>query len=144
VSLKSNFTQHVTFEIPSDESHIRQASERILQALEPFEPDEAALFDIKLCIEEALRNAMVHGNRLDKNVPVTVRYSIDREKVTIEVEDRGEGFDHRKVPNPTKGENVLKLGGRGVFLIKYLMNTVEFNEKGNIIKMVKYLPGGSV
>jgi len=103
----------------------------------PYKPDEHRLFEIKLCVEEALRNAMVHGNGSDASKSVKVSYSIDNDTVIIEVEDEGVGFDHEKLPDPTKEENIMKTSGRGVYLIKKIMDTVEFNDSGNRIKMTK-------
>ncbi len=143
VPLKNSRIRREAFEIPSDGSYIRKVSDRVVRIVKRFSVDEPVIFDIRLCIEEALRNAIVHGNRSNPNLPVRIRYSVDREKFEMEVEDRGRGFDHRKVPDPTEGENVLKLGGRGVYLIKYLMDKVIFNEKGNRIRIVKCLQGGS-
>jgi len=60
-------------------------------------------------------------------------------KISISVEDKGTGFDHNKVPDPTKEENLLMGNGRGVFLIKHLMDEVRFNKKGNRLTMVKHL-----
>lgn len=99
--------------------------------------DKDTLFEIKLCVEEAVRNAMVHGNRSDEKLPVKVSCRVDDDGIRIEVEDRGKGFDHKAVPDPTKADNLTKGSGRGVYLIKKLMDRVEFNDRGNIIVMHK-------
>ena len=127
------------FEIPSDIRYIRKTSNKMVRSLKRSAVDESTLFDIKLCVEEALRNAMVHGNRSDKGLVVKVSYRIDKDRFEAVVEDEGSGFDPEKVPDPTVEENMLKYGGRGVYLIKRLMDEVEYNDRGNRVKMVKYI-----
>jgi serine/threonine-protein kinase RsbW len=127
------------FKIASNIHNIRKASLKVLGALEPFKVSESDLFDIRLCVEEALRNAVVHGNRTNKSLPVTIGYHIDKDKFEAVIEDEGKGFDYKRLADPTKKANLLKLGGRGVYLIRALMDKVEFNDKGNRITMTKYI-----
>lgn len=101
--------------------------------------EEAALFDIRLCVEEAVRNAIVHGNRCEKRLSVEVSYWVEDGTLHVEVVDHGKGFDHKKLPDPTKDENLTRNNGRGVYLIKRLMDRAEYNESGNKISMVKRL-----
>jgi serine/threonine-protein kinase RsbW len=125
--------------VPSEPEYIRKVSYRIISSLSGMTHDEPKLFDIKLSVEEAVRNAIAHGNKSDKARSVTVSYWLDGRDLNIEVADEGEGFDHTKVPNPTEKENIMKNSGRGVYLIKRLMDKVEFNRSGNVIKMTKNL-----
>jgi serine/threonine-protein kinase RsbW len=105
----------------------------------PYGLDEDGGFDIRLCVEEAVRNAIVHGNHSDRKRSVKVDCRVENGAAIIEVEDEGAGFDYNNVPDPTKESNILKNSGRGVYLIKKLMDKVEFNKAGNRIKMVKGL-----
>lgn len=140
MSLKSSrAASGAAFEIPSDINYIRKTSKKIARSLTPLGVDESTLFDIRLCVEEALRNAMVHGNRSKKSLTVKVSYHIDKNRFEAVVEDQGSGFDPGKVPDPTIEENMLKYGGRGVYLIRRLMDEVEYNDRGNRVKMVKYI-----
>jgi serine/threonine-protein kinase RsbW len=125
--------------IPSDTGEIRKVSCRIIEDVGPREKIESKVFDIRLCTEEAVRNAIVHGNKNDPAKSVTVAYWIDGGNLHIEVSDEGSGFDYRNLPNPTAKENIMKNSGRGVYLIRRLMNKVEFNETGNVIRMTKHL-----
>ena len=101
--------------------------------------DESVIFDIRLCVEEAVRNAIVHGNKSNRDLPVHISYSLEGDRFTVEIEDQGRGFDPDKVPDPTLEENLLKGGGRGVFLIYKLMDEIKYNDEGNKIFMVKYI-----
>jgi serine/threonine-protein kinase RsbW len=129
----------IIIKIPSEIKLLRNVSSEILESLAPYKMEDAALFDIRLCIEEAVRNAIVHGNNCDKNRDVEVSYVVEHDKLIIEVADQGKGFDHKHLPDPTVEDNITRNNGRGVYLIKRLMDIVEYNESGNRLKMVKYL-----
>ena len=125
--------------IPSETRHIRKVSSRILSSLASYAVDEGRIFDIKLCIEEAVRNAIVHGNHSEKRRAVRIAYWVEDALLSIEIEDEGAGFDHAKLADPTSGPHILKNSGRGVYLIKKLMDSVIYNDVGNMITMAKRL-----
>ena len=128
-----------TIKIPSDLKEVKRVSAEILDFLKPLKLSQYELLDIKLCLEEALVNAIKHGNRLDKSLNVKIDYNLGDDTFKVTITDEGEGFDYRHVPDPTLEENLQELKGRGIFLIRRLMDEVEFNEKGNSITMVKFL-----
>lgn len=97
------------------------------------------LHDIKLVTEEALINAMKHGNNFTEELPVELGLVYFKNRVRITVRDAGKGYEYKKVPDPTLDENLGKGHGRGVFLIRELMDKVRFNKTGNKIEMVKYI-----
>ncbi len=127
--------------IPSDFNFIRKVSEEVLGSLQPLKLGAYELLDIRLCLEEALINAIKYGNRFDKDLKVKVKYSVEKSILKLIIEDAGKGFDYNSLPDPTLEENLQELKGRGVFLIKRLMNEVYFNEKGNRITMLKNITG---
>jgi serine/threonine-protein kinase RsbW len=138
-SKKTDAPKKVVIKVPSDTRHLRKVSIEIEKSLASYKLDEASLFDIRLCVEEAVRNAMVHGNRSDKDLHVEVSCWVKNGKLNIVVEDKGPGFDHTNVPDPTNNENLLKTSGRGVCLIRRLMDRAEYNGSGNKLTMVKTL-----
>lgn len=127
--------------IPSDISYIRKTSKRIEKFLVEHNVSASEIFDIRLCAEEAIKNAIIHGNKQNSNLFVNVSYAIDDGKFVMEVEDEGEGFNPGELPDPTEGDNILKSGGRGVFLIYKLMDKVEYKGRGNKAFMVKSIKG---
>jgi len=132
--------------IPSDTKRIREASSEIEKFLRSVNADDSLIFDIRLSVEEAIKNAIIHGNKSNEKLPVLISYSLDDGRFRMEVEDQGKGFDPASVPDPTTEENLLKASGRGVFLIEKLMDEVKYNERGNKIFMVKSIrknKGGS-
>ena len=126
-------------EIPSEIKYIKRISQEILGHLKNLNVDDSIHFDVRLCVEEAVRNSIEHGHSLDKNLPIVLTYTVDKDKIKIEIEDQGKGFDVKKVPNPGEDENIFKGSGRGVFLIRKLMDNVVYNKKGNKVKMTKFL-----
>lgn len=125
--------------VPSETGYIRKVSSRILSSLAPYRLDESTIFDIKLCIEEAVRNAIVHGNRADRRRSVTVTFWVEGGELMIEIADQGSGFDHSALADPTAAMHILKNSGRGVYLIKKLMDRVEYTDNGTRVLMVKKL-----
>ena len=97
------------------------------------------LFDIKLCLQEALVNAVKHGNKLDPSLVVECSVEVSGDRLTIQVRDQGAGFDERAVPSPVHPDNLTKTSGRGVYLIKKLMDEVGFFDRGRVVKMTKFL-----
>ena len=125
--------------IPSKAKEIKKLSSKIIATLVPYNLDKEIVFDIRLSTEEALRNAMHHGNKNREDLPVEVSFSVAKGVLEITVEDKGEGFDYKNLPNPTTDKNILRTCGRGVFLIHKMMDEVYYNDKGNKVRMVKHL-----
>jgi len=132
-------SRRVLITVPSETRYIRKVSSGILSELDRRNVDEDRRFDVRLCVEEAVRNAMVHGNHSDKKLSVKTAYWIDGGMLNIEIEDEGAGFDHADVADPTLASHILKNSGRGVHLIRKLMDSVEYNGKGNKVTMMKKL-----
>ncbi|MCL5038069.1 MAG: ATP-binding protein [Chloroflexi bacterium] len=98
------------------------------------------LSQIQLALQEALINAMVHGNRLDSNKKIVINSHIDSVKFEIDITDEGQGFKTSILPDPSSETCLSDLleHGRGIFLIQCSMDEVNFNRKGNSVHMVKY------
>lgn len=124
--------------LPSRLETIPEFIASFLEKIKPFHVSDNDIFDIRISLEEALVNAIKHGNQLNAALSVDVSIEIIPARVTITVKNQGKGFDYAKIPNPTKDDNLQKLSGRGVFLIKSLMDAVEFFDCGRGIKMVKF------
>ena len=140
VFLKNNDKiKKTVLKIPSDIKYIRRVSSKVLEAAASHEIDDSMKFDIRLCVEEALINAIVHGNRRDVTKPVKIAYWLKNGNLNIEVEDKGNGFDYKGLSDPTANDNIMKGSGRGVYLIRSLMDEVEYNDTGNKLKMIKRL-----
>ncbi len=125
------------FQVDSDLAVVQKTSEEVLSFLKPVPLGEAALFDIRLCLEEALINAMKYGNALKKEVPVELDVEASDKEVRITVKDQGPGFDVKRLEDCTDEKNLYRNHGRGVYLIHQLMDEVRYNDTGNTLLMVK-------
>jgi serine/threonine-protein kinase RsbW len=100
------------------------------------------LFAVRLALEEALVNAVKHGNRGNPEKEVHVRYGVTEGHVVVEVEDEGSGFDPLAVPDPLADENLDRPCGRGLLLIRTYMTWVRYSPRGNCVTMGKGRSGG--
>lgn len=112
--------------------------DQLMRFIARFRCRDGSEVNIDLALREALANAIVHGNRKDpqKRVYVVCRCSTDGE-VAIIVEDEGHGFDFDAVADPTTAENRLLKHGRGIHLMKTLMDEVRFEQGGTVVYMRK-------
>ena len=100
--------------------------------------DEDSRYWIWLATQEALNNAIKHGNKMDENKKVDFRIQVEDDEFRIVIKDEGEGFDFGKVPDPTQPQNLLKTSGRGIFYMRSFMDHVEYNaESGTTVTMIK-------
>lgn len=127
-------------EIPSTLTDAKRPESLILKEIESSGYDEDSTFAIKLALEEAMTNAVRHGNCGDASKKVYVRYLVTPEHVVICVRDEGEGFCPDTIPDPTTPERLSLPCGRGIMLIKAYMNKVEYREDGREICMTKVNP----
>jgi serine/threonine-protein kinase RsbW len=123
--------------IASDHSASRDVQKRIVDAVIRHGYNGQNLFGIKLALEEAMINAIKHGNKLDPKKRVHVEYSVTPRQVEIIIEDEGQGFDRSCVPDPTQPENIEKCSGRGLLLMEAYMNKIEFSKGGRRVRMIK-------
>ncbi len=123
--------------IPSNTSEGYEVQERILSLLEGNGYSSRDIFGVKLSLEEALVNAIKHGNGMDPEKLVKVHCSIDENECLIVIEDEGEGFDPSDVPDPTDDDNLEKPSGRGLMLMRAFMTRVEYNDRGNRVELFK-------
>jgi len=110
---------------------------QLLDEMQPMGFSEKDRFGVRLALEEALVNAVKHGNRQDSTKAVHVRYQVTAQHFLIEIQDEGQGFDPEAVPDPLNPENLERPGGRGVFLMRHYMSWVQYNETGTCVTLCK-------
>jgi serine/threonine-protein kinase RsbW len=130
-----NFTHEICFNACPEEGLRGQS--KLLEKLEEYGYTDDALFAVRLATEEAILNAIKHGNSCDPSKKVWLRFAICDQRVEIEIEDEGPGFDPNRIPDPTLQENILVPGGRGVMLMRAFMHTVDFPPPGNTCRMTR-------
>lgn len=128
-----------TISVPSDQEYLADVDSFLEGLLRGFGADESVIADVAISVSEVVNNAMVHGNKSapDKSVFVTIG-RVDSE-VTITVKDEGAGFNPDEVADPLAQENLLKEVGRGLFIVRSLMDKVEVAtaDGGTLVTMVK-------
>lgn len=134
------FTERtIHIEIPSQLKFIKGIAHNIIADAKLMGYDEADLHDkIPVTVDEAVTNAIKHGNKFQEDKKVYIDIHIDVERIKIVVADEGPGFNVKAVPDPTDPANFLKPSGRGILFMSIGMDEVRFNEKGNILTLIKY------
>lgn len=124
-------------ELPNDLRAIERSVDYLMEKGRDvgFDYDRLRL-NFRVCLTEALANAMLYGNCRDPRKRVRVEAHLTPTEIKVQVTDEGRGFDPASVLDPTLPTNRVRPGGRGIFLIRQLMDRVEFNERGNSITMV--------
>ena len=123
--------------LPSERGSNRQVTDQLLEQLGVHGWPPADIFAIHLAAEEAIVNAIVHGNKLDPTKKVHVECEISTAVVRISISDEGAGFDPASVPDCTVDERLEAPGGRGVMLMKSFMTSIEYNATGNAVVLLK-------
>jgi serine/threonine-protein kinase RsbW len=130
--------------LPSHVDIISPFVDGLMRFISRFRVADGNNVEIELALREAIANAIVHGNQEDphKRVYVKCRCTGDGE-VSVTVEDEGHGFNHDAVPDPTSPHNRLRTHGRGIYLIRTLMDEVGFEQGGSVVRMRKKANAGS-
>jgi len=128
----------LSLELPNDVRAIQDAVEYMVDRslAAGFDDPDRLRLNLRVSLSEALANAMLNGNRRDPGKHVRVEARLGAQRLVIRVSDEGGGFDPEAVPDPTLPEYRSLGRGRGIFLIRNLMDAVEFNDRGNAITMV--------
>ena len=125
------------FVLPSVPESRETVERAVMEALERRGCGEDVLFAVRLALEEAVVNAIRHGNKSDPNKRICVSYLVEDARIVISVEDEGSGFDLDSVPDPTAEENLEADHGRGILLMRVYMDEVVYNERGNRVTLTK-------
>ena len=130
---------NISIQVPSITENIRMIESFIDNAKERFHLDEDMYGNIMIAVTEAVNNAIKHGNASDRSKNVSLSLSLDESLLKFTIKDEGAGFNYENLPDPTAPENLEKLGGRGIFLMKHLSDEVDFKENGRIVELSFYM-----
>ncbi len=133
----NSWTWHFDRAIPSVGSVGTDLISDVLSELRKVEWQEDELFGVHLALEEAVMNAIKHGNQGDEAKEVVVKCKATSSRFWVEITDQGEGFEREEVPDPTDDENLDKPSGRGLMLMENFMTFVQFSDRGNSVVMQK-------
>jgi serine/threonine-protein kinase RsbW len=126
----------LTLHIPSNRKNIHLVEKFFIEANKTLRLPEEKLHVILVAVTEAVNNGIIHGNKNIESKNVTLSCLLKGKTLTIKVKDEGEGFDPVNISNPLQEENLLRTGGRGIFLMKAFMQSIKYNTKGNEVTLV--------
>jgi len=135
--LRSQIHEKIDLELPSDLSLMNGVLQYLLERVSRMgliQPEGSNLF---VALNEAFVNAVTHGNKSNPGKLLRITAELSPREAVFTVEDEGEGFDVQQIPDPRDPANLFKSSGRGVLLIYNIMDEVEYNAQGNLLKMVK-------
>ncbi|MBK9163901.1 MAG: ATP-binding protein [Acidobacteria bacterium] len=129
--------EYIEFELPSAISLMHIVLDYLMKRVEKLgviKPEQSNLF---IALDEAFVNAVKHGNKFDAAKLVRIAAEVSSKEARFTIEDEGEGFDVKNIPDPLDPENLFKTSGRGVLFIYNIMDEVAYNDRGNRLTMVK-------
>ena len=115
-------------EIPSTQNHLAQADKFLEQHLRRRGLDDDLIADLAISATELINNAIVHGNRLDPDKIVKIILEFQNDHLTISISDQGSGFEPSEIPSPIADENLLKEAGRGIFIVRSLVDDLQIEK----------------
>lgn len=127
------------FEVPSERGASRVVLDELLAQLGRCNWEQSDIFGVHLAAEEAIVNAILHGNQLDPGKKVHVACEVSPRLVRIRITDEGPGFKPDTVPDCTREDRLDMPGGRGLLLMRSFMTKIEYNDRGNSVLLEKDL-----
>jgi len=124
--------------VSSDPNAIVDVYKGLAECLHASNFSDEDIFAVHLAIEEAFINAVKHGNKMEPGKAVKIDYMVEHDKIEICMTDEGPGFDPIVIPDPRYGDNLYKPAGRGMLLMRSFMDVVEYSERGNSVRMIRY------
>ncbi len=126
--------------IPSKPELAAEVDRRIADLTARAGYDQGICGDIMIAVNEAVKNAILHGNQCDESKQVIITCNCSSTEFRIHICDRGPGFDPESLPDPRKPDNLLKETGRGILMIRSLMDEVKYDvtESGTGVTLIKY------
>ena len=124
-----------TLKINSKPEHLRLVERLIEDVCQVFNVQEDAYGNILIAVTEAVNNAIYHGNKNNPDKFVNIGFQNSDKQLIFSITDEGQGFDHVGLPDPTDPANIDKPSGRGVFLMKNLADSIQFEQNGKTVRL---------
>lgn len=129
----------ISFDMKSEFRFLEEINGLMSRLFQDSDLSSEEIWEMKLALHELGVNAIEHGNQKDQDKLVRITYTIFKDRLEITVEDEGEGFDPETLPDPTEGDALVRDRGRGVYLVKRMMDGVEYLGRGNAVRLTKLL-----
>jgi serine/threonine-protein kinase RsbW len=124
-----------TLKIISKIENLRKVEKLVDELSSDYNISADVYGNILIAALEAANNAILHGNKLDENKFVNISVIMESQKLVIKIDDEGNGFDYKNVPDPTAPENIENVNGRGIFLMEKLSDKIEFTRNGATVEL---------
>ena len=135
--MQQNDTVKFVLVISSNPKNVGKVEGFLLKINRRLKLDDMQFNKLLVATTEAVNNGIIHGNKRDAKKNVTLTCELNHAELLLRIEDEGLGLDPSTLPDPLAEENLMRENGRGVFLMKSLMNSVEFEKfpKGSAVTM---------
>lgn len=130
----------IEISLPSDMRYLDLINRIFQESAAAYDFEKEIVEEIAQAALEAVTNAIEHGNEMVSERPVLISIQVDSESFWFQVSDQGKGFDFEHLKNPLDPENLLKTRGRGIFIMKAFMDSVDFdftNNRGMTVTLLK-------
>lgn len=124
-----------TLKIISKIENLRKVEKLVDELSSDYNISADVYGNILIAALEAANNAILHGNKLDEKKFVNITVIMETQKLSIKIDDEGNGFDYKNVPDPTAPENIENVNGRGIFLMEKLSDKIEFTRNGATVEL---------
>lgn len=128
-------SQTIMLKLSSNPRNVALVESFVEKVIQRYKVSPDLYGDILISLTEAVNNAIIHGNGNDESKSVQIHCQQRANAISFSVSDEGRGFDPRSLPDPTSPENLLKVGGRGVFLMRELSDELHFSNNGRTVEM---------
>lgn len=135
--------ERIAFDMPSDLKYLDSVLDYLNERLVKLGMVEPGDSEVLIALDEAIVNAIKHGNKCDPARAVQIVAEFNCDGVRFTITDEGKGFSKDEVPDPTDPCRLLETSGRGLLLINHIMDEVCHNNTGNQIQMYKRAPQSS-
>jgi len=129
-------SQQEELKLSSDPKNVARVETFVERIAKKYAISPNVYGNILISLTEAVTNAITHGNSSDTTKSVTLRLDYKPKAMAFVVSDQGPGFDFENLPDPTSPENLLRIGGRGVFLMRQLSDGVKFHDDGRTVEII--------
>lgn len=133
--MKEGYVEVESIAIPSDFGSLTKVEGLVDKICSDLDVNEDYYGNVLIAVTEAVNNAILHGNKENKDLEVALSVSENTNDFCFSVKDQGEGFDFNNLPDPTAPENIEKEDGRGIYLMKSLAEAVEFDDHGRTVRV---------
>lgn len=122
--------------INSSVENLTFVEKEIESIFDDFKFSEEHFGNVLIAVTEAVNNAVHYGNQEDVTKVINLNFTSIKDKLVVTIKDQGDGFDYESLPDPTDPNNLEKLEGRGIYLMKHLSDSISFSDNGSKVELV--------